>query len=148
MPVRRVVFQLVEQHELQVPPLARHFAQPVALLPALQTVRSCILLLLRVETLWIIRPRLQSSFEDVEHVWNVIVKLRPRQRVGGRQLRISIGGSAPRVQYRRPPLAQVRGDGIQLFVDDLCAGHFGEFRWRRTRDRMEPCIVGRRHDLR
>ncbi len=133
----RKPLNLIEQRQLQVSPLARYFAQPIALLPALQAMRRGIVPPLLVIAWRIVRPRLQFSLEQIEHVRNVIVKLRAWQRIGGRQLRVGIGSGAPRLQYDLPARAQMRRDGIQFFVDVLCASHIGKSggRWTHHRNR-------------
>jgi hypothetical protein len=74
-PRLRMALDLVQQHELQVPPFARDFRQVVALLPAVRAVplAGVALGLVRRATV-LARPRLERLRERLEDVGQVVVE--------------------------------------------------------------------------
>src|SRR5665213_67361 len=121
---RRVAFQLVGHAQLQPAPLPAHFAQVVALLPALQAVRGRVVLVRFLERAQLPAGDDQQFFAvGVQQLGDVIVQLRTRQRGACHHFRIAFDGLAPCLHDRFAARSQVGGQRRQLLVDLLRVVH-------------------------
>ena len=134
--LRRITLQLVGKARVEPHPLAHDFLLVVALLPALQPVALGVRRpVVRRRQLVLDGCRVEPPMQRVEHVGNVVVELRARQRIGSGYLGIPLRSAAPRFEDLGASLLQMGSECTKLTRNRVVRGHGSV--WIRFRGRQQ-----------